>query len=46
MMLALEGTKFWMYTESKPAYSNMRISLKNLYIRDYNSPQPALPFFI
>lgn len=46
MMLAVEGLKLGMYNESKPEYLNMRITLKNFYIRDYNSPQPALPFII
>jgi len=35
-----------MYSESKPEYSLMKLGLKNLFIKDFNSPNKALPFFL
>jgi hypothetical protein len=44
--LAIQGLSFFMYSESKPSYQLMKVGVKNLFIRDYNSPNKALPYFI
>ncbi len=46
LQLVIESVGMHMYSEVKPVYSKMNIFLKNLYIRDFKSPNKAMPFFI
>jgi hypothetical protein len=44
--LAIEGLALEMQSESKPEHMKMKISLDNLYIRDFYSPNEAFPYVI
>lgn len=46
MHLAIEQLALKMFTESKPSYMKMLVSLRNLYLKDVNSPSPSLPYVI
>jgi preprotein translocase subunit SecB len=35
-----------MYTESKPEHLKLFLALKNIYLKDFNTPQPSLPYII
>jgi hypothetical protein len=46
MHLVIENLNLSMLSESKPEYMLLKIALRNLYLRDFNTPKSDFPFVI
>lgn len=44
--LVVESLSMFMLTESKPEYLLLKLGVKNLYLRDFNTPKSDFPFVI